>query len=372
MKVLVTGSNGFIGKNIIYALQNINGMDIYEWDKDTDTDTYHLYLKECDMIIHCAGINRSENEIAFYEGNTLYTKNIIDKLVAYKNIVPIIFTSSIQANQDNPYGKSKLEAEQYLTEYGNKYKVNVTIFRLPNVFGKWCRPFYNNVVATFCYQLTHNIPLTIHHKDSVVQLVYIDVVVKALIEALYNKSSKASFGKINENEIYSISIGELAQKLQAFNDIRKTQIIPEYKSAFDRYLHATFLTHIDKDKFTYPLDCKVDNRGELAEIIKMESFGQMFISRTKPGITRGNHYHHTKIEKFLVVSGIAKVVFRKIDGNEVVEYFVNGNKWEIIDIIPGYTHAITNIGDDELITLFWANEIFDSNNPDTYFLEVYQ
>src|ERR1039457_1758648 len=335
--VLITGSNGFIGKNLAAALFRHADIIVACFDIDDDPACLAGLLKEADIIFHLAGVNRPQHEDEFRFGNVGLTQTIISQLVEDNKKTPIIITSSTQAELDNPYGISKLQAEDAVFAYGNKTCSPVYVYRLTNVFGKWSRPNYNSVVSTFCHNIANGLPITISNPNHLVDLVYIDDVISAFLEILDGRTP-ASSTYLTVGPIYTISLEELAGKVHQLSDVRRTLVVPDLSDEFTRKLHATFLSYLAKDQFSYPLDIKTDNRGSLAELIKSEKFGQMFVSSTHCGITRGNHYHDTKIEKFCVLKGQAAIRFRHIFSDEVIEYPVSGAKWEVVDIPPGYTH----------------------------------
>jgi UDP-2-acetamido-2,6-beta-L-arabino-hexul-4-ose reductase len=295
----------------------------------------------------------------------------VEMLEDNKQKPPIILTSSIQADLDNPYGISKKKAENILSEYHCRNQVPIYIYRLPNVFGKWCRPNYNSVVATFCYNIAHGIDIQISDVNRKIELVYIDDVVSNFISILSDKKRagiEKKFFKIDRT--YKTTLGELAERIYRIHNMRKTLVVPDFGDKLMKCLYATYLSYLDKDQFSYQPDAKKDPRGTLVELLKSKHFGQIFVSKSYKGILRGNHYHNTKVEKFCVVKGKAVIKFRHIFEEETLSYFVSDDNIEIVDIPPGYTHSIENLGDDEMIVLFWANEIFNPQHPDTYFLEV--
>jgi UDP-2-acetamido-2,6-beta-L-arabino-hexul-4-ose reductase len=369
MKILVTGAKGFVGKNLIAELKNKGYIDIYEFDQDTKKSLLDEYVRECEFVFHLAGVNRPKNEKEFMEGNFGFTYELLELLKKHNSKAPVLITSSIQAERDNPYGISKKAAEDLLFAYGKETGVKVLVYRLPNLFGKWCRPNYNSVVATFCHNIARNLDIQVNAPDAELTLCYIDDVLVEFVAALERKETRA--GKFCIVPVtYKITLGDLADKLYSFRKNRETLIVPSLESNFDRALYGTFLSYLAEDNFSYKLKKNVDDRGWLVEFIKSESMGQIFISKTKPGIKRGNHWHHTKVEKFLVIQGEAVIKFRKISSDEVIEYKVNGETPEVVDIPTGYVHSIVNIGEEDVITLFWASEIFNLDKPDTYYLEV--
>jgi UDP-2-acetamido-2,6-beta-L-arabino-hexul-4-ose reductase len=368
MKVLVTGAEGFLAKNLITHLQRDKSIQLYLYTKKDSKTLLEAYVKEVDFIYHLAGVNRPKNTKEFYEGNSNLTKIIVDALRFADKSTPVVLSSSIQAELDNDYGKSKLEAEQLLLDYAKVTNARVYIYRLPNVFGKWSKPNYNSVIATWCYNIANDLEIQVNNRDSELTLVYVDDVIKSFIEKLENKNNNNVYCEV-EN-IYKKTLGEIEELLYKFKENRKTLLIPNVASGFQRALYATYLSYLPIDTFSYELNGHKDSRGTFYEILKTLDAGQFSVSTTAPGVTRGNHFHHTKNEKFLVVKGRAKIEFKHIISNEKISYEVSDAKMEIVEMIPGYTHNITNIGDEEMILFLWANEIFDKNNPDTYYLEV--
>ncbi|MEG6612844.1 capsular polysaccharide biosynthesis protein CapF [Pseudoclostridium thermosuccinogenes] len=369
MKILVTGAKGFIGKNLVAELKNRKYMDVFEYDKDTDPSLLDEYCRKADFVFHLAGVNRPKEQSEFMEGNFGFTSILLDTLKKYHNNCPVMISSSIQAELNNPYGKSKKAGEDLLFEYGKETGTKVLVYRFPNVFGKWCRPNYNSAVATFCYNISHNLPITINDPNVVMRLVYIDDVVDELINALNGKENRV--GNFCEVPIvHTIKLGEIADLLYSFKKSREERSIPDMSDAFTKKLYSTYLSYLPEDQFSYELKMNVDNRGSFTEFIKTPERGQVSVNISKPGITKGNHWHHTKNEKFLVVSGKGVIRFRKVDSDEIIEYYVSGDKLEVVDIPPGYTHNIENLGDTDMVTIMWANECFDPEKPDTYYLEV--
>ncbi len=362
--VLVTGSNGFIGKNLIEALNRKEDVCVKCFDREDTTDTLVGLIKDADFIYHIAGANRPKN--------VDLTQKIVDILATYNKKAPIVYTSSIQAGKDNPYGKSKKRGEDILIKYSVENNVPIYIYRLLNVFGKWAKPNYNSVVATFCYNIARNIEIEISDPKTELELIYIDDLVEEFLKAIERegKYSENYFFKIDTT--FKITLKRLAEVIYEFKNIKGTQIVPDMYDRFTRCLYATYLSCVDKDELHYELDTKSDNRGQLTEIIKSRHFGQIFISKSNKGVIRGNHYHNTKIEKFCVIEGKAVIRLRNIFSNdsEKINYYVSGDKIKIVDIPPGYTHSIENLSDGELIVLFWADEIFNPCEPDTYFKEV--
>ncbi|MED3075885.1 NAD-dependent epimerase/dehydratase family protein [Bacillus wiedmannii] len=368
MKILVTGSEGFVGRHLVDRLSKINDIEIYRFTKECSLSVLNDYLKEIDGIYHLAGVNRPQNEEEFHEGNVELTKYIVDNLLTIDNKPWIVFSSSTQAELENPYGQSKKQAEDVLLSYQFETKAYVNIYRLPNLFGKWCKPNYNSVVATFCHNIARGKAISIHDPERSLELLYIDDLVEEFINLLYDGPNKKFYSKITGT--YEITLQDLAEKINGFYNIRKNHIIPDLSDDFTKKLYATYLSFLEKNDFAYKLEMKRDNRGFLAEIVKSNEFGQIFISSTKENVIRGNHYHHTKVEKFCVMRGEAEINFRDIYSESSFSYIVSGERLEVVDIPPGYTHNIKNVGPDEMLVLFWANEIFNPEKADTFYLEV--
>ena len=371
LKVVVTGANGFIGKNLCASLQFSSNVCLERISREDTGEKIAQKIADSDILFHLAGVNRPTDPKSFLLDNEQFTYKILDRIEKNNKPCKIIFSSSSQAVLDNPYGKSKLNAEEYASQWVKNTPHELNIYRLPGVFGKWCRPNYNSVVATFCYNVAYNLSLEIRDNNYELHLVYIDDVVQSFITHVKNKNiaaGKTIFESIDT--VYQITLGKLSETILSFKESRNTLQIPAVDNALQKALYSTYLSYLPKDQFAYPMQVKTDERGTLFEWVKQIGFGQIFISTTKPGITRGNHFHHTKTEKFLVIQGEATIKFRHIDGDEIIEYKVSGQTPRVLDIPPGYTHNITNIGSENLITLFWANEIFDPAIPDTQFLKV--
>lgn len=371
-KILITGANGFVGRNLTAELSRFP--DQYELllvDIDTARERFLEYLKLCDTVVHLAGVNRPKDDSEFQQGNADLTQMVLDTLKEYKNTVPVMMTSSTQAALDNPYGKSKLAAEQAVLAYGKETGAPVYVFRLPNVFGKWCRPNYNSAVATFCHNIARGLPITVNDPEHPMTLVYIDDVLDLITGAIAGDITPQADGYCAVPVTHDIKLGEIADKLYAFRDLRRDKIMPPLSDPLDKKLYATFLSYLEPGDFSYDLTVHTDPRGLFAEFFKTQACGQFSVSVTKPGVKRGSHWHHTKVEKFLVVSGRALIRFRLIDGDEIIEYEVSGDKPTVVDIPPGYTHSIDNLSDtDDMVLVIWANELFDPENPDTYPMEV--
>ena len=369
-KVLITGAEGFIGKNLCIALEQRKDVRVLPYDVNNAKKELAQFAAEADFVFHLAGVNRPENIEEFDRGNRGFTLELAELLEKAGRRVPVAMTSSIQAALDNPYGVSKKKAEDALWEWSRRSGAPVYIYRLPNVFGKWCRPNYNSVVATFCYNIARGLPIQINKPAAELTLVYIDDVVDELIAAMEGAPHRGDDGFCYVPRTFKVTLQKLAETIYSFTESRTTLVVPNFEGDFERFLYATFISYLPEKGFSYDLEMKYDQRGWLAEFIKSKQFGQIFISRTRPGITRGNHWHHTKVEKFLVIEGEALIKFRKIGTDEVIEYQVSGEQLRVVDIPPGYTHSITNIGSTDVITLFWANEIFEPARADTYYLEV--
>jgi UDP-2-acetamido-2,6-beta-L-arabino-hexul-4-ose reductase len=369
MKILVTGSKGFIGKNLIAELKNKGYTEIQEFNRESDYSLLYEYTQECDFVYHLAGVNRPLEEKEFMEGNFGLTFELLSLLKKHNNKSPILLTSSKQAEMDNPYGRSKKAGEDLLLEYSKETGLKTLIYRLPNVFGKWCRPNYNSAVATFCYNVSRDLQIIVNDPSVEMNLVYIDDVVEEMIKALNGKEN--SVGDFCEVQVvHTITLGEVVDLIYSFKNSRNERSIPDMSNPFTKKLYSSYLSYLPENQFSYDLKMNVDNRGSFTEFIKTPDRGQVSVNISKPGITKGNHWHHTKNEKFLVVSGKGVIRFRKIDSGEVIEYFVFGDRLEVVDIPTGYTHNIENLGDTDMVTIMWANEHFDPEKPDTYFLEV--
>jgi UDP-2-acetamido-2,6-beta-L-arabino-hexul-4-ose reductase len=369
VKILVTGAKGFIGKNLIAELKNRKYTDIFEFDKETEATLLDKYCKEADFVFHLAGVNRPKEEREFTEGNFGFTATLLDTLKKYNNTCPIMISSSIQAALDNSYGKSKMDAEELLFSYSKETGAKVLVYRFPNVFGKWCKPNYNSVIATFCYNIANDLPITINDPSTLMKLVYIDDVVEELIKALEGQENKVDkFCEVST--VYTNNLGKIADLIYSFKNSRLQLSVPDMSDDFTKKLYSTYLSYLPEDDFSYELKMNVDNRGSFTEFIRTKDRGQVSVNIIKPGIVKGNHWHHTKNEKFLVVSGKGVVRFRKINSDKVIEYYVSGEKLEVVDIPTGYTHNIENLGDSDMVTVMWANEAFNPEKPDTYFLEV--
>jgi UDP-2-acetamido-2,6-beta-L-arabino-hexul-4-ose reductase len=380
MNVLVTGANGFIGKNLIAELHNIRDaktkaypigedLEIFAYDADSSLADLEIYCQKADFVFHLAGVNRPEKPEEFMEGNFGFTTILLDTLKKHQNSCPIMISSSTQAALNNPYGMSKKAGEDLLFEYAKEINAKVLIYRFPNVFGKWCRPNYNSAVATFCNNIVNDLPIQVNDPAVVMNLVYIDDVVSELIRALSgNETKNEDFCEVPV--VYSKKLGEIVDLIYSFKTSRNDLSVPNMADGFTKKLYSTYLSYLPTDAFSYPLKMNVDDRGSFTEIIRTADRGQFSVNISKPGITKGQHWHHTKNEKFCVVSGSGVIRFRKIDSDEVIEYYVTGDKIEVVDIPVGYTHNIENLGQADMVTFMWCNEVLDAEKPDTYFLKV--
>lgn len=364
MNILVTGAKGFIAFNLTLWLQNAKHT-ILPYDIDSSEEDLISFIKQADFVVHLAGVNRPLTKEEFYDGNTNFTKKLIDLIKKSGKNLPIIFSSSIQAELDNDYGKSKRMAEDFLFAS----KLNVFVYRLSNVFGKWCRPNYNSALATFCYNIARNLPIEIRDRDYVVHYNYVDDICREFLDVI--GGTKRENDKILYiNPTYDCSLGHLADLLYSFKESREKCFVPSSKDEFEKKLYATYLSYLLEDGFSYDLNMHIDSRGSFTEFIKTPNHGQVSVNVAHPGIVKGNHYHQTKNEKFLTISGTCSIKFRKIGTDKVIEYIVSGNKFQVVDIPTGYTHSITNIGTTDSVTIMWANEPFDPENPDTFYEEV--
>lgn len=369
MNILVTGANGFIGKNLIVELKNQGYTNIYSFTRQSESHLLDDYCKNADFVFHLAGINRPEDPSEFMDGNYGFTEKLLDTLKKHNNTCPVMISSSTQAELDNPYGISKRAGEDLLFNHQKETGAKALVYRFPNVFGKWSKPNYNSVIATFCHNIARGLPIQINDPNVLLNLVYIDDVIQELIQALNGKENRV--GDFCEVPVvYKNRLGNIADLIYSFKKSREERSIPDMSEPFVKKLYSTYLSFLPEDKFSYELKMNIDDRGSFTEFIKTLDRGQVSVNISKPGITKGNHWHHTKNEKFLVVSGQGVIRFRKPDSDEVIEYYVSGDKLEVVDIPVGYTHNIENLGESDMITIMWANEPFDPDRPDTYYLEV--
>jgi UDP-2-acetamido-2,6-beta-L-arabino-hexul-4-ose reductase len=373
VKALVTGAHGFIGKNLVVAL-NRHGVETAEVDVDSTPDELVAGASGASVVYHLAGVNRPEREEDFASGNVgsleaLFA--VLEKVFAgdRRAVRPlIVLSSSYQATEDNPYGRSKLAAEEALAAYSGRTGTPAVIYRLPGVFGKWCRPNYNSVVATFCHNIARGLPISVSDPARIVELVYVDDVVAEFTSRIGERHQGLTRREVRP--VFSVSLGALAERVRAFRATRRTLEVADASDPFTRRLLGTYTSYLPPGDLAYALEQRCDPRGTLAELLKSPHFGQMFVSRTRPGVTRGNHYHDLKVEKFCVLEGEAVIRFRSVLGGEVTEHRVSGTDFKVVDIPPGMAHSIENVGPTEMIVLFWASEIFDRDRPDTFGSEV--
>ncbi len=395
MNILITGANGFVGKNLCAVLKNIRDSkdrtrpnihinEIYEYDIDTNPILLDEYCAKCDFVFNLAGVNRPQNTAEFMEGNFGFANLLLETLKKHNNKCPVMFSSSIQATcigrYDSEYGRSKKAGEELAFGYAEQTGVKVLVYRFPNLFGKWCRPNYNSAVATFCNNIANDLPIQVNDRAVTLELLYIDDLVTEMLDALEGKEHRCSFDGIDtvfcEDGKYcaapvthKVTLGEIVDLLGAFKAQSETLIMPEIPdNSFAKKLYSTYLSYLPKDKVSFPLKMNVDDRGSFTELLKTQNCGQFSVNISKPGITKGQHWHHTKWEFFIVVSGKGLIQQRKIGSDEVLNFEVSGDKIEAVHMLPGYTHNIINLSDTEnLVTVMWANEQFDPNHPDTFF-----
>ena len=383
MKILVTGAHGFVGRNLVSQLRNIRDgkarnyalsgeeLEIFEYDVDTDLSLLDDYCRQADFVFNLAGVNRPKDTSEFMKGNFGFASTLLETLKKHGNRCPVMISSSTQAALDNPYGESKRAGEELMFAYARETGAKVLVYRFPNVFGKWCRPNYNSAVATFCHNIAHDLPIQVNNPDVVMHLVYIDDVVDELIGALSgDEHHQGNYCEVSV--VHTATLGRIVELLYLFKESRKTLGVPDVSDAFTKKLYSTYLSYLPENSFSYPLKMNVDARGSFTEIIRTPDRGQFSVNISKPHITKGNHWHHTKNEKFLVVSGKGVIRFRNLNDpeREVIEYYVSGEKPEVVDIPTGYTHNIENLGETDMVTFMWSNECFNPEKPDTYFEEV--
>ena len=395
MNILVTGAKGFVGKNLCAALASIrDGKDrtrrvsvgeIFEFDIDTAPELLDTYCQKADFVFNLAGVNRPKDQSEFMEGNFGFASTLLDTLKKHHNTCPVMLSSSIQATLigrygESPYGKSKLAGEELFFSYGQETGAQVLVYRFPNLFGKWCRPNYNSAVATFCNNIANDLPIQVNDPATELELLYIDDLVTEMLDALESKAHRCDYDGLTpvpgENGRYcyapvthKVTLGEIVELLHAFKNQPKTLLMPEIPhNSFAKKLYSTYLSYLPKEAVCFPLKMNVDARGSFTELMKTAGCGQFSVNISKPGITKGNHWHHTKWEFFIVVSGHGLIQMRKLGSDEVLEFEVSGEKIEAVHMLPGYTHNIINLSQTEnLVTVMWANESFDPNHPDTFF-----
>ena len=380
MKVLITGSGGFLGKNLCAQLENIRrgkarhalltaDLELFRYDVDTPPELLEDYARGADFVFHLAGVNRPQDPADFMRVNRGLTERLLDLLEESGNRAPVMISSSIQAELDNPYGASKRAGEELMFDYARRTGAPVYVYRFPNLFGKWSRPNYNSAVATFCHNIAAGLPITVRDPAAELTLAYVDDAVDELLRALAGRPTRrGDFCAVPT--VHRTTLGELTDTLYSFKKSREARSIPDLSDPLTAKLYATYLSFLPTDSFAYPLKMNVDERGSFTEMIRTPDRGQVSINVSKPHIVKGNHWHHTKSEKFLVVSGTGVIRFRPIDSDEVTEYFVGGEELRVVDIPPGYTHNIENLGESDMVTVMWCSESFDPEKPDTYFLPV--
>lgn len=404
MKILVTGAKGFVGKNLVEFLKCIRDgkdrvhtirglsdpseLEIYEFDKDNSAEELDKFCRDCSFVFNLAGVNRPIDNLEFMRGNFDFAGALLDNFKKYKNTCPIVLSSSIQASLEgryanSDYGKSKLACENLFFDYAKETDAKVLVYRFPNLFGKWCRPNYNSVVATFCNNIANGLPIKINDKNTKLELLYIDDLLEEMLTAINGQEHRCDFDslKIIENKngkycfvpiTHKATLGEIADILYSFAEQSKTLLVPEIpENSFAKKLYSTYLSYLPKEKISFPLRMNIDERGSFTELLKTEKCGQFSVNVSKPGITKGRHWHNSKWEFFIVVSGRGLIRERKIGTDEILEFEVSGEKIEAVHMLPGYTHEIINLSNTEnLVTVMWANEQFDPNNPDTFFESV--
>ena len=395
MKILVTGAKGFVGKNLVSQLHNINEgkakwykiageeLQVYEYDVDSDPAELDIYCKNADFVFNLAGVNRPQDPKEFMEGNFGFASTLLNTLKKYGNNCPVMISSSIQAELDNPYGESKRAGEQLMFDYAAETGAKVLVYRYPNLFGKWCRPNYNSAVATFCNNIAHDLPITVNDPAVELELLYIDDLVTEMLDALEGKPHCCEFDGIRTvltpdgrfcaaPVSHRVTLGEIVRLLESFRDQPATLRMPSIPTgSFAKKLYSTYLSYLPPEKVAFTPKMNVDARGSFTELLRTADCGQISVNISKPGITKGQHWHHTKWEFFIVVAGHGLIQERRLDSDEVLEFEVSGEQIQIIHMLPGYTHNIINLSETEdLVTVMWANEPFDPAHPDTFFQEV--
>lgn len=397
MNILITGAKGFVGKNLVANLYNIkNGKNrtrsfsidnIYEFDVDTDISLLDEYCQNADFIFNLAGVNRPQNNEEFMKGNFGFASTLIDILKKYNNTCPVVLSSSIQATligrYDSDYGRSKKVGEELFFDYAKETGAKVFVYRFPNLFGKWCRPNYNSAVATFCNNIAKDLPIQVNDRNIQLELLYIDDLIEEMFDAIEGKEHHCEFNGIETvlkddgrycavPKTHKVTLGEIVDLLESFKSQPQTLIMPKIPdNSFAKKLYSTFLSYLPKEKTSFPLKMNIDDRGSFTELLKTAECGQFSVNISKPGITKGQHWHNSKWEFFIVVAGHGLIQERKIGSDEIIEFEVSGDKIEAIHMLPGYTHNIINLSDTEnLVTVMWANEQFDPNRPDTFFEKV--
>lgn len=397
MNILITGAKGFVGKNLVANLYNIKDGknrtrsfsidNIYEFDVDTDISLLDEYCKNTDFVFNLAGVNRPENNEEFMQGNFGFASTLIDTLKKYNNTCPVVLSSSIQATligrYDSDYGRSKKAGEELFFDYAKETGAKVFVYRFPNLFGKWCRPNYNSAVATFCNNIANDLPIQVNDRNIQLELLYIDDLIEEMFDAIEGKEHHCEFNGIETvlkddgrycavPKTHKVTLGEIVDLLESFKSQPQTLIMPKIPdNSFAKKLYSTFLSYLPKEKTSFPLKMNIDDRGSFTELLKTAECGQFSVNISKPGITKGQHWHNSKWEFFIVVAGHGLIQERKIGSDEIIEFEVSGDKIEAIHMLPGYTHNIINLSETEnLVTVMWANEQFDPNRPDTFFEKV--
>ncbi len=383
--ILITGAGGFVGKNLVAELTARGYSALLCFEKEDTPDTLDEYCRKAAFVVHLAGVNRPKDPSEFYAGNSGLTDLLLSDLEAAGNACPVLVTSSVQAALDNDYGRSKLQAEEAIFAHGQRVGAPVYVFRMEGVFGKWCRPNYNSVVATFCHNVARGLPIQVRDPDFALPLVYIDDVVTCILDAMEKgEAVRDGEGRCRIHPVHTVTLGQLAGTIQNFAKARggaaaralgadglPTLAVPELAAgSFEKKLYSTYLSYLPTDEFAYDLNMHCDARGSFTEFLRTPERGQVSVNISKPGIVKGNHWHHTKNEKFLVVKGEGIIRFRQIFSDEVIEYRVSGDKLQVVDIPCGYTHNIENVGEGDMVTVMWANEAFDPSHPDTYAIQV--
>lgn len=363
MRVLVTGARGFIGKNLVVRLGEQAGTEVLQFARGDSLETLSALVNQADAIVHLAGENRPKDVADFALVNTDLTKALCDAIRTAGRKIPLVLSSSTQAELDNPYGQSKRAAEQLVEQLAADTRSPAVIYRLPGVFGKWCKPNYNSVVATFCHNIANDLPIQINDNAARVRLVYVDDVVDEFLRALANGAEGVKWGEVAPE--YTIALGELAGQIEAFKNCRTNLVSERVGTGLTRALYATYVSYLPPARFSYDVPRYGDERGVFVEMLKTPDCGQFSYFTAHPGVTRGGHYHHSKTEKFLVIKGSARFGFRHVVTNETYELFTAGDKPQVVETVPGWTHDITNVGKDEMVVMLWANEIFDRDRPDT-------
>ncbi len=374
--IFITGAAGFLGRNLVASLRTMGYENLLLLDVDSGENQLEEYAQKADFVFHLAGINRPQNTEEFYDGNRDLTKRLVDALMDNGRCVPLLLSSTAQVGNGTDYGKSKEEAESAVAKYSKKSDAEVFIYRLPGVFGKWSKPNYNTVVATFCYNIARGLPIEVRDMAYSFPICYVDDVVSSFISCMAQDTNKSPKSTENGYTVYGIdptyevALGWLAGTLRSFARTRTTLGVPNMGDELTRKLWATYLSFLPQDGYSYPLETHSDERGSFTEFLRIGAGGQVSVNVTKPGIVKGNHWHNTKNEKFLVVKGKAVIRFRNMNSSEVIEYNVSDEALEVVDIPPGYTHNIENVGEDDLVTVMWASEPFNEDAPDTYIEKV--